>query len=155
MSAAMQTVHRPGGRVRCYRPLKLAGAIQGALQSRRALVMPFMVQGCLDPAALYGSAYRGAPAARTPARKAVSAAESDPIQTLAASNLGAREQAALLWPALSLSRRGGRCRSTHSRSLVGYAGDQVIDSGEEHSQNRGRVRLVISDHQIDGRRLAF
>src|ERR1700730_16348283 len=57
-----------------------------------------------------------------------------------------KEQAPLPQSALASSRRGGRCRSTYPRSLVGYARDQVIDSGEEHSQNRGRVRLVISDH---------
>jgi hypothetical protein len=40
-------------------------------------------------------------------------------------------------------------------SLVGYPSCQVINSGEECSQNWGCVRLVISDDQIDGRRLAF
>src|SRR4029077_21097635 len=48
--------------------------------------------------------------------------------------------------ALASSRRGGRSRSTHPASLAGYSGDQVINSGEKHSQNRGCVRFVISDH---------
>jgi hypothetical protein len=65
------------------------------------------------------------------------------------------EQAALPWSALPSSWRSGRSRCAHSASLAGYPGDQVINSGEEHSQNRGCVRLVISDHQIDGRYFAF
>jgi hypothetical protein len=65
------------------------------------------------------------------------------------------EQAALPQSAFPSSRRGGRSRSTHSASLAGYPGGQVINSGEECPQDRGRVRLMISDDQIDGRRRAF
>src|SRR6266852_8829344 len=65
------------------------------------------------------------------------------------------EQASLPRSALPSSRRGGRSRSTHSASLAGYSGGQVIKSGQECPQDRGRVRLVISDDQIDGRRLTF
>src|ERR1700730_641928 len=43
----------------------------------------------------------------------------------------------------------------HSTSLAGYPGGQVVNSGEECPQDRRRVRLMISDDQIDGRRLAF
>jgi hypothetical protein len=53
------------------------------------------------------------------------------------------------------SRRSGRSRSTHSASLDGYSGGQVINFGEEGSQNRRSIGFVISDDQIDGRRLAF
>ena len=57
--------------------------------------------------------------------------------------------------ALPSSRRGGRSWSTRSASIAGYPGGQVINSGEEFPRDRGRVRLMISDNQIDGRRLAF
>ena len=63
---------------------------------------------------------------------------------LATNDPGAR--GALPQSALPSSRRGGRSRSTHSASLAGYPGGQVINSGEECPQDRGRVRLVISDH---------
>ena len=33
-----------------------------------------------------------------------------------------------------------------SGGLAGYPGGQVINAGEERPQDRGRVRLVISDH---------
>ena len=65
------------------------------------------------------------------------------------------EKAPLPRSALPSSRRGGRSRSTHPASLAGYPGGQVINSGEECPQDRGRVRLMISDDQIDGRRLAL
>src|SRR6266852_4999725 len=65
------------------------------------------------------------------------------------------EQAPLPQSALPSSWRSGRSRSAHSASLAGYPGGQVINSGEECPQDRGRVRLVISDDQIDGRRLTF
>jgi hypothetical protein len=65
------------------------------------------------------------------------------------------EQAPPPQSALPSSRRGGRSRSTHLVGLAGYPGGQVINSGEESPQDRGRVRLMISDDQIDGRRLAF
>src|SRR3981081_1125479 len=40
-------------------------------------------------------------------------------------------------------------------SLAGYPGGQVINSGEECPQDRGRVRLVIADHQIDRGEVTF
>src|SRR5260370_21737710 len=40
-------------------------------------VGPFLAQGCLDPAAPFGSAYWGAPAAHSRARAVVGVAESD------------------------------------------------------------------------------
>jgi hypothetical protein len=45
--------------------------------------------------------------------------------------------------------------SLEIRSLIGYPSSQVINSGEECSQNWRCVRHVVSDDQIDGRRLAF
>src|SRR5450756_2755731 len=38
--------------------------------------------------------------------------------------------------------------------FAAYPGAQVVDSGQEFFQNRGGVRFVISNHQIDGRPLA-
>ena len=48
-------------------------------------------------------------------------------------------------------------RSISSFEISNFDGptNQAINSGEECSQNWGGVRLVISDDQIDGRRLAF
>ena len=43
------------------------------------------------------------------------------------------EQAPLPQSALASSRRGGRSLSTHSASLAGYSGGQVINFGEESS----------------------
>jgi hypothetical protein len=47
--------------------------------------------------------------------------------------------------------------ATNSRipNLAGCSGGQLINSGEECSQNLGRVLLVVSDDQIDGRWLSF
>ena len=53
--------------------------------------------------------------------------------------------------ALSLSRRSVGLPFRHSASLAA----QVINSREEHFQDRGCVSLVISDHQIDGWDFAF
>jgi hypothetical protein len=66
-----------------------------------------------------------------------------------------QEQASLPRSSLPSSRGSGRSRSTYPASLPGHAGGQVINSGQERPQDSGRVRLMISDDQIDGRRLAF
>jgi hypothetical protein len=52
------------------------------------------------------------------------------------------------------SRRRDSGRSFCSRLAVDRRG-QVVDSGKECFQDRGTVRLVISDRQIDGRRLSL
>jgi hypothetical protein len=41
-----------------------------------------------------------------------------------------------------------------SATLARYPANQITNSGEEHSQDRGCIPLVISDHQIDGRYFA-
>jgi hypothetical protein len=74
---------------------------------------------------------------------------------LATTILVPEEQAPLPQSAFPSSRRGGRSRSARPASRAGYPGGQIIKSGEECPQDRGRVRLVISNGQIDGRRLAF
>jgi hypothetical protein len=74
---------------------------------------------------------------------------------LATTILVPEEQAPLPQSAFPSSPRSGRSRSTHPASLARYPGGQVINSGEECPQDRGRVRLMISNGQIDGRRLAF
>jgi hypothetical protein len=40
-------------------------------------------------------------------------------------------------------------------SFAGHPGGHVVNPRQEGSQNRGSIRPVISDHQIDGRRLAL
>src|SRR6202011_1349084 len=67
----------------------------------------------------------------------------------------AEEQAPLPQSALASSRRGGRSRSTHSASLAGYSGGQVINSGEEHLENRRGVCLAVTHGQIDRWRSAL
>src|ERR1700730_19015554 len=59
------------------------------------------------------------------------------------------EQAPLPQSALASSRRGGRTQSTHSASLAGYWGGQVINSGEEQLENRRGVCLAVTHGQID------
>jgi hypothetical protein len=46
------------------------------------------------------------------------------------------EQASLPWSSLPSSRGSGRSRSTYPASLPGYAGGQVINSGEERPPGR-------------------
>jgi hypothetical protein len=54
---------------------------------------PHVAQGCLDPAAPHGSAYRGAPAAHTRARELVGVAESDPDPTCRSEPIAVRDAA--------------------------------------------------------------
>jgi hypothetical protein len=52
------------------------------------------------------------------------------------------------------SRRCARFSSVIP-NFAGCSGGQLINSREERSQNWGCVCLVVSDDQINGRRLAF
>ena len=52
-------------------------------------------------------------------------------------------------------RRSNRLRLRRSARRFGYPYGQLVNSGEKRSQNGGCIRLMISDDQIDGRRLAF
>ena len=45
--------------------------------------------------------------------------------------------------------------SAISARVAGHAGGQVVNPRQKSLQNWGSIRPVISDHQIDGRRLAF
>jgi hypothetical protein len=80
--------------------------------------------------------------------------KADISRTSLATNDPGFRQASLTDPGLHSCHRG-EAADSRTPSCAGYPGDQVINSGEECSQNWGRVRLVISDDQIDGRRLAF
>jgi hypothetical protein len=83
--------------------------------------------------------------------------EVDPSRTCAGPfghQRSARGQASLSRPALFIAAKRS-ISSLEIPSLIGYPSSQVINSGEECSQNWGCVRHVVSDDQIDGRRLAF
>jgi DNA end-binding protein Ku len=53
------------------------------------------------------------------------------------------------------SRETTDLSSAISAGVAGHPGGYVVNPRQEGSQNRGSIRPVISDHQIDGRRLAF
>ena len=92
-----------------------------------------MAQGCRDPTAPHGSAYCGAPAARTRTGEVVGAAESDPMQTFNDQDVVTLETATARF-AQPRTRRSGALSS-----LISYF---HLISGIQQSSGIGHLRAM-------------